>query len=257
MLSAICVVFGVAGANLRRPTYLFILSIAAVILIGLFQVSHWQQYRAPQRPTTGPDQGLPIGIFLLLQAFAAGCSAMTGVEAISNGVPAFKKPEAPNARVTLVWMAGILGFMFMGITFLAGQYQSLASKAASRLSHRLPAILSAVAFSTLSTQWASSPFWCWPPTPPSATFPASPPSSPVTASCPASSPFVVTASPSIPALSLWQCWLACSSSSSTPIRMNSSPSMPSACLSALPCRNRDGRQVAAREAPRLAARRTY
>ncbi|PZR97160.1 MAG: amino acid permease, partial [Candidatus Chloroheliales bacterium] len=75
-----------------------------------------------------PDILPNIGIFLILQAFAAGCSAMTGVEAISDGVPAFKEPQAPNARVTLTWMAGILAFMFMGITFLAGQYHILGLK---------------------------------------------------------------------------------------------------------------------------------
>src|SRR5947209_5520406 len=60
--------------------------------------------------------------FLILKSFAAGCSAMTGVEAISNGIPAFKKPETRNATATLTWMAVILGTLFIGITLLATSF---------------------------------------------------------------------------------------------------------------------------------------
>src|SRR5581483_3765130 len=56
---------------------------------------------------------------LLMSAFAQGCTAMTGTEAISNGVPAFKAPEWRNARTTLVWMGLILGSTFLGVSFLA------------------------------------------------------------------------------------------------------------------------------------------
>ena len=62
----------------------------------------------------------PIGLFLLMASFASGCAALTGVEAISNGVPAFRTPEAKNARTTLVWMALLLLVMFVGITWLSG-----------------------------------------------------------------------------------------------------------------------------------------
>ena len=61
----------------------------------------------------------PLSIFLILRAFAAGCTALTGVEAISNGVPAFKQPESKNASTTLIWMIATLGFMFLGISTLA------------------------------------------------------------------------------------------------------------------------------------------
>src|SRR5579859_2060040 len=66
---------------------------------------------------------------LILKAFAAGCTAMTGVEAISNGVPAFKKPETRNAATTLTWMAVILGTLFLGITLLASSYHIEANPA--------------------------------------------------------------------------------------------------------------------------------
>jgi len=62
-------------------------------------------------------QGLTI--FLVLKAFASGCTAMTGVEAIANGVQAFREPASKNAAKTLRWMAGILLFLFLGISFLA------------------------------------------------------------------------------------------------------------------------------------------
>src|SRR5690606_19729364 len=58
-------------------------------------------------------------LWLVLRAFAAGCTALTGIEAISDGVPAFRPPEAKNASATLTWMVGILVTMFLGITWLA------------------------------------------------------------------------------------------------------------------------------------------
>jgi len=60
-------------------------------------------------------------VFLILRAFASGSAALTGVEAISNGVPAFKPPESRNAATTLAWMAAILGFLFLGVSLLAHQ----------------------------------------------------------------------------------------------------------------------------------------
>ena len=61
----------------------------------------------------------PITLVLILRAFANGTSSVTGVEAISNGITAFKEPRSKNAGTTLLWMAGILGTMLLGITFLA------------------------------------------------------------------------------------------------------------------------------------------
>src|SRR5262249_57593729 len=60
-----------------------------------------------------------VGLFLFLRAFASGCTALTGVEAVSDGVPAFKAPEGHNARIVLTWLGVILIVLFMGITFLA------------------------------------------------------------------------------------------------------------------------------------------
>jgi len=72
--------------------------------------------------------------FLILHAFSSGTTALTGVEAISNGIPAFKEPRSRNAGITLIWMSVILGVMFLGITFLAGQVGALPSEAETVIS---------------------------------------------------------------------------------------------------------------------------
>jgi amino acid transporter len=77
---------------------------------------------APTNNVLSTETTETLGILLILRAFAAGCTALTGVEAISNGVPAFKAPESENASRTLVIMVIILGSMFLGITYLANLY---------------------------------------------------------------------------------------------------------------------------------------
>lgn len=110
-----------SGSIFSIPTYIFIGSALLLILVGLFK-----SFVIEHNPVIGRFQFVaatePLSIFLILKSFAAGCSAMTGVEAISNGVPAFKKPEPRNAATTLAWMATILGTLFIGITFLATSY---------------------------------------------------------------------------------------------------------------------------------------
>ena len=135
---AICVavVFFVALANLRgvresgllfaAPTYTFIVSAAAVIGIGLYRVFLLPESISYHSP---PMELRPIAVhegaagavfaFVILRAFASGCSAMTGTEAISNGIPAFRPPESRNAAATLTWMAAILATVFFGMGFLA------------------------------------------------------------------------------------------------------------------------------------------
>lgn len=105
------------------PTYIFIFSALFLIVLGLFEAYVlWHQpfighFHPPAtQPAPVPIEG--ISMFLILRAFASGCAAMTGTEAISNGVPAFKKPEPRNARTTLTWMAVILATLFVGITLL-------------------------------------------------------------------------------------------------------------------------------------------
>lgn len=114
-----------SGSIFSIPTYLFIASALFMIVIGVikaFVINH-QPIIGHFAPVAGSASYLePLSLFLILKAFAAGCSAMTGVEAISNGVPAFKKPEPRNAQLTLMWMAIILGTLFTGITILGTSY---------------------------------------------------------------------------------------------------------------------------------------
>ncbi|HEU5375297.1 MAG TPA: APC family permease, partial [Ktedonobacteraceae bacterium] len=106
-----------SGSIFAIPTYFFVFSAFLMIIVGLFR-----SYVLEGNPfiNSFPHVSgvVPLGFFLILRAFASGCSAMTGTEAISNGVPAFKKPEPRNARTTLLMMAAILGSLFAGITLL-------------------------------------------------------------------------------------------------------------------------------------------
>jgi amino acid transporter len=110
-----------SGSIFAIPTYIFIGSALLLIIIGSIK-SFFLQHDPiiGNFPLAKANEALTI--FLVLRSFAAGCAAMTGIEAISNGVPAFKRPEARNARITLTWMAVILGTLFLGITLLATSY---------------------------------------------------------------------------------------------------------------------------------------
>ncbi len=109
-----------SGSIFAAPTYLFIGT--ALLMIGLGVVRYLTGTLPPGVGPVPPDAfpGVePLTIFLVLRAFASGCAALTGTEAISDGVPAFKPPEWKNARTTLTWMATILAVLFFGISFLA------------------------------------------------------------------------------------------------------------------------------------------
>jgi len=107
-----------SGRIFMIPTYTFIVSMCILIAVGLYQQATGQISTSP--PVIQATE--PLGIFLILRAFSQGCTALTGVEAISNGVPAFKPPESKNARLTMIFMGLILGSLFLGITHLANIY---------------------------------------------------------------------------------------------------------------------------------------
>ena len=114
-----------SGRAFAVPTYGFVLGVGAMIAYGLFQALAGEAPRAESAgytvvPEQGSDglAGLALA-FLALRAFASGCTALTGVEAIANGVPAFRKPKSRNAATTLALMGGIAITMFVGITALA------------------------------------------------------------------------------------------------------------------------------------------
>lgn len=102
-----------SGAVFAFPTYSFI--ILMLLLVGVGVAKSWG---SPNEPEFHEAQQA-LTLFLVLRAFAAGCAALTGIEAIANGVPAFKAPSPRNASQTLIILACILVFIFMGITWLA------------------------------------------------------------------------------------------------------------------------------------------
>jgi len=110
-----------SGALFAPPTYVYVVALVMLIGVGLYRVfvGHLEAI-----PHTGEAQDLldatgALTLFYFLKAFASGAVALTGVEAVSNGVPAFRKPEPRNAATTLVWMAIILGGCFFGLSVLA------------------------------------------------------------------------------------------------------------------------------------------
>lgn len=119
------------------PTYFFILSF--VVLIGA-AVWHFVAGDAVPVAPIISESYTSIPLFLLLRAFSSGCSALTGIEAISNGIPIFRSPSQHNAKVTMIWMSVILGSLFMGITLLCHMYGVIPSETEtgiSLLSHKV------------------------------------------------------------------------------------------------------------------------
>ena len=116
-----------SGALFAPPTYIYVVSLVTLIVVGLYRI--FVQHLGPIQHTGEAAHELAgvqsIGIFLFLKAFASGAVALSGVEAVSNGVPAFKKPESKNASTTLIWMGVILGSCFFGISVVAQHLRPL------------------------------------------------------------------------------------------------------------------------------------
>jgi amino acid transporter len=107
-----------SGRLFMLPTYAFIIGVFILIFLGFYrQFTGYIPESYPAIPATES-----LSLFLILRAFSSGCAALTGVEAISDGVLAFKPPEWENARRTLLYLGVILGIMFIGITYLAHSY---------------------------------------------------------------------------------------------------------------------------------------
>lgn len=110
-----------SGRIFAVPTYFFLTMMFLTLGIGFVRfvtgtLSTVEGVEAMQHSVMEP-----LTLFLILRAFSSGCAALTGIEAISNGITAFKQPRSKNASITLLWMSGILITLFLGITFLAHQ----------------------------------------------------------------------------------------------------------------------------------------
>jgi len=114
------------GAAFIVPTFLFVSTLLISIGVGTFHVFQTHGHPIAHEAALGPPTFKLIGIWLLLKAFSNGCAAMTGVEAVSNGVMAFKEPRSKQAQRTLTVIIGILIILLFGTAWLAKKYQIMA-----------------------------------------------------------------------------------------------------------------------------------
>ena len=134
----LCLVFiaALTAANLRglkesgrlfaAPTYIYIVTLGALVVIGLLRSFLGDVDPVPFDPERAEhikQTGGTLGLFLILRGFSSGAVALTGVEAISNGVPAFRRPESRNAAITMTVMGSLLGSLFIGVSVLAHRLQ--------------------------------------------------------------------------------------------------------------------------------------
>jgi len=113
-----------SGAAFAGPTYFYIVMLIILIVTGLYRIFVQHIGPIPEEMLSKEAAELAAGggslsLYMLLRAFSSGAVALSGVEAVSNGVPAFQKPESKNASVTLMWMGGILGSCFLGVSVVA------------------------------------------------------------------------------------------------------------------------------------------
>ncbi len=111
-----------SGTIFAFPTYLYIITISGLVLYGLARSFFGDIDAVPfdaEKFEGTREAGGSLGLFLLLKGFSSGAVALTGIEAIADGVPAFRKPSSRNASITLMWMAVILGSLFFGLAVLA------------------------------------------------------------------------------------------------------------------------------------------
>ena len=108
-----------SGIAFAIPTYFFLIMIFITLILGLVKYATGTLGVVIAPPVVEIGLAQPLTLFLILRAFANGTTSLTGVEAISNGITAFKEPRSKNAGTTLMWMAGILGILLISTTFLA------------------------------------------------------------------------------------------------------------------------------------------
>ncbi len=124
-----------AGATFAIPVYFFLATIFLTVGIGFIRYltgTLGSVVNPPALEIIGAAQ--PVSLFLILRAFSSGTTALTGVECISDGVPAFKEPRSRNAGLTMIWMSSILGVLFLGITFLLHQIGAIPAESETVIS---------------------------------------------------------------------------------------------------------------------------
>lgn len=149
-----------SGTIFAIPTYLFVLGVLLTVLLGLARFAGLFGLPAPVAPpiegtveTAGQAVTGFLFIWLVLRAFAAGCTALTGIEAISNGVQAFKPPESKNAATTMVAMGVIAMSLFLGITYVATHLNLIPYEEESILSQMTRAVTKGFPGGTFLYYW--------------------------------------------------------------------------------------------------------
>lgn len=120
-----------SGITFAIPTYFFVAIMFLTVGVGFYRYAVGSLGMVVDPPELAHTAGQTLAVvtpFLILHAFSNGTSALTGIEAISNGITAFREPRSRNAGITLLWMSGILASLFLGITFLAHQIGAIPSE---------------------------------------------------------------------------------------------------------------------------------
>ena len=146
-----------AGTAFAVPSYFFITIMLVLIGTGLFRWASGSLGVVLSPPEFEPiDEITGITAFLLLHAFSSGTTALTGVEAISNGTTAFKEPRARNAGITLIWMACILGVLFIGISFFTKEIRAVPSETETVISQLARTVFNGQGFFYLCVIFATT-----------------------------------------------------------------------------------------------------
>jgi len=124
-----------SGTTFAIPTYFFVITMFLTVGLGFYRYFAGSLATVINPPEISIEGALTaITPFLLLHAFSNGTSALTGIEAISNGITAFKEPRSKNAGITLIWMSSILATLFLGVSFLSSQIKAIPSEAETVIS---------------------------------------------------------------------------------------------------------------------------
>jgi amino acid transporter len=146
-----------SGFTFAIPTYFFLVMMAFTVSIGMLRYFTGSLGTVIDPPEIEMLHTLqPVTLFLLLHAFSSGTTALTGVEAISNGITAFREPRSRNAGITLIWMSSILGVLFLGITFLSGQIGAVPSESETVISQLARTALGGRNIFYIMTIWATT-----------------------------------------------------------------------------------------------------
>ncbi|MSQ14341.1 MAG: APC family permease [Dehalococcoidia bacterium] len=137
-----------SGKVFMAPTYVYLLSVLSLVAFGMYRLltGDAPEYQAPQEWTTA-HTAAPLTLLLVFRAFASGSVALTGVEAVSNGVPSFQQPEVRNAQTTLIIMGALFATIFAGLSFLAGRVGVVPDP------HEVETVLSQIARAFTGQNW--------------------------------------------------------------------------------------------------------